>query len=617
MIGGYAGKLLRVDLSRNEMWDEELEEAELKKYLGGSGLAAKILFEETTPHTGPLTPENRLIFMTGPMTDTAVPTSSRYSVVALSPKTGIWGESNCSGFWGPELKEAGYDGIIFQGKAPSPVYIWIDKGTVEIRDASHLWGKDTFQTDEMIKSETHPQAHVACIGPAGERLVHIACIATGGKHTRVAGRTGMGAVMGSKNIKAIAVHGNGKVPVVDSRSLRDSVKEIMPEMKQRGQKMAANGTANSIPVYEQLGNLPIKNWRQGSWPEGAQKICGEQMTRTILTGSYRCKGCPVGCGREVKIGEGKFAGVEGAGPEYETLALLGSLCLIDDLEAVAKANELCNRYGIDTMSTGAAIAFAMEAYEKGLLTKEALDGVELEWGDADAMIAMVEKIAKREGFGEFLGMGVREAAEKLGPRAQEFALQVKGLEIPGHDPRAFHSVGVSYATSNRGGCHLAGETHWVEIGTVFPELGWDKPFDRFATEGKGEVVAKMQDLMSLYDALGVCKFSALFGMRPIHLLEWLNNITGWNFDLKELMKTAERSYNLRRLYNVRLGISRKDDTLPMRFLSQRRGEGGAAKALPHLGAMLSDYYEYRGWSDEGIPTPEKLAELGLSDFAVS
>jgi len=613
MLGGCMGRLLRFDLGRGEAWDEELEETVLKKYFGGSGLAAKILFEETTQDTDPLAAENRLIFMTGLMTGTAVPTSCRYSVVALSPKTGIFGESSSGGFWGPELKQAGYDGLIFQGKAPSPVYIWIDEGTLSIRDASHLWGKDTYQTDEIVRSETHARARVACIGPAGEKLVHVACIVNEGKHARVAGRVGMGAVMGSKNVKAIAVHGTKKVPVVDSRCLLDSVKRLIPEMKLKTQRMTNYGTAQCVISYEQMGNLPIKNRRQGSWPEGAQRVSGEHMAKTILTRNYRCKGCPIACGREVKIDKGKFCGVEGAGPEYQTIASFGSMCLIDDLEAIAKASELCNTYGIDTISTGAGIAFAMEAYEKGLLTKQALDGWELEWGNAKAMLALVEKIAKRGGFGEVLGKGVREAAEKLGPRAQEFAIQVKGLELPAHDPRAFHSCAVAYATGNRGGCHLQGATHWAEIGLAIPELGWEAPLERFATEGKGVMTAKMQNLMSLFDALGVCKFALLGGMRPLHLVDWLNNITGWNFDLEGFMKTGERLYNLKRLFNVRLGISRKDDTLPMRLLTHRLGEGGAEE-LPNLGAMLSDYYEYRGWSEEGIPTHERLSELGLTEF---
>lgn len=614
MLGGYRNRLLRFNLSRGKFSDEKFEENTLKDFIGGSGLATKILFEETSVINKPLAPANKLIFMTGPMTGTAVPTSSRYSVVSLSPKTGILGESNSSGYWGSELKKAGYDGIILEGKAPSPIYIWINNGKVSIVEANHIWGRDTLQTDEIIKSETSNKAIVACIGPSGEKMVGAACIVNDGINARVAGRTGMGAVMGSKNIKAIAVQGTQNINVASKTSLIRSVRDIIPLMKNKAKRMSDYGTAQGVINYERIGSLPIKNWLNGSWPEGAKRISGEYMAETILTGNYRCKGCPIGCGREVRIDTGRYAGVKGAGPEYETIAFFGSMCLVDDLEAISKANEMCNRYGLDTMSTGACVAFAMEAYEKGLLSKEDLDGIELEWGNADAMIALVDKIAKREGFGEILGSGVREAAKVLGPRAEEFAIHVKGLEISAHDPRAFHSAAVAYATGNRGGCHLQGGTHWAEASVAIPELGWDMPFNRFGTEGKGEMVAKMQDLMSLFDALGVCKFSLFGGIRPHHLNEWLNFITGWELNLQQFMKIGERLYNLKRIFNVRSGISRKDDTLPMRLLTHRRGEGGTINELPNLGTMLSDYYAYRGWSEDGIPSYEKLTDLALTDY---
>lgn len=614
MFWGNWGKVLRVNLAKRDIKVVEVEESALKEYIGGSGLAARFLFKETKSNTAPLAPKNPLIFMAGLMTGTAVPTSSRYSVVAISPKTGIYGESSSSGFWGPELKQAGYDGVVLEGKASSPVYLWIDNGKVEIRDARHIWGKDTFETDALIRAETDDRARVACIGPAGEKLIPTACILNEGVDARVAGRTGLGAVMGSKNLKAIAVHGTNKVPVRDATALLNSVREIIPIMQTKTKRMSDFGTAQGVIAYEAMGNLPIKNWRQGSWKEGAQRISGERMAQTILTGQYRCKGCPIGCGRVIKIDKGKYAGVEGAGPEYETIAFFGAMCLVDDLEAIAKANELCNRYGLDTMSTGAEIAFAMEAYEKGLLTKEDLGGVALDWGNAGAMVAMVEKIANREGFGEVLGRGVREAARMLGPMATEFAVHVKGLEPSAHDPRAFHSAAIGYATANRGACHLQGGSQWAENTVAIAELGWEAPYNRVATEGKGEMTAKMQNLMSLFDALGVCKFALFGSMRPHHLVEWLNDITDWNFSLEEFMKAGERLYNLKRLFNIRRGISRKDDVLPIRLLTQRRGEGGTPKELPNFGTMLADYYAYRGWNDEGMPTAPKIAELGLTEF---
>lgn len=614
MLGAKEKRILNVDLESLTFNTQQLENKLLKSYFGGSGLATRFLFEMTSSQTRPLSPENPLIFMTGLLTGTPVPASSRYSVVAISPKTGIFGESNSSGFWGPEVRQAGYDGIIIEGRATSPVYLWIDNGKLEIRDADHLWGKETFETDNLVRAETDDKAKVVCIGPAGEKLIPSAVILNDGINARVAGRTGMGAVMGSKLLKAIAVRGTDRITVHDQKTLRTSVKEMIPSIKSKAQRMGDFGTAQGVESYELIGNLPIKNWRKGSWKDGAHKISGEQLARTILSAKYHCKGCPIGCGRVIKINKGEYAGLEGAGPEYETIAFFGSMCLVDDLEAICKANELCNRYGIDTMSTGAAIAFAMEAYEKKLLTKEDLGGVALEWGNAKSMVEMVQKIANQQDFGKLLGRGVREAAEALGPQAQNFAIHVKGLEPSAHDPRCFHSAAIGYATGNRGACHLQGGTHWAEAGIAIPELGWQEPFNRFGTEGKGEMVTKMQNLMSLFDALGVCKFLLFGGVRPGDLVGWLNLVTGWAFGLDEFMKVGERIYNLKRLFNVRQGIGRKDDLLPMRFLTQRRGEGGAPMELPNFGAMLADYYAFRGWDEDGIPTKEKLTELELIKY---
>lgn len=338
------------------------------------------------------------------------------------------------------------------------------------------------------------------------------------------------------------------------------------------------------------------------------------MTRTILTGRYACLNCPVGCGRVVKVTHGPFAPVDGGGPEYETIAALGSNCLVDSLEAIAKANELCNRYGIDTMSTGAAIGFAMEAYEKGLINKKDTGGIELAWGDSKALIEMVKKIGEGEDIGALLGEGVRRAALEIGGNALEFAIHVKGLEPSYHDPRCFFSQAISYVTTNRGACHNGSMSHPCEMRVTQPDLGIDKPQDRHQVEGKAEFTIKLQNLMCMFDALVMCKFMHATGaitVRP--MIDFLNYVTGWDMDIEEFLKVGERAFNLQRLYNVRCGISRKDDFLPPRFLTLKRNRD----KLPPLGQLLSDYYECRGWSEEGIPTPEKLSELGLSDFAVS
>jgi len=600
MVHGYHSKILRVNLTTGEIRDEPLSEAWARLYLGGSGLAARYLYDETDASTDPLGPDNLLCFMVGPFTGTPVPATNRFAVAARSPLTGIWGEADSGGRWAGALKRSGYDGILITGRAESPVYLWIEDGRAELRDASHLWGLDTYELDLG--------AEMVCIGPAGERGVRFAAVMTGRQDGRAAGRTGLGAVMGSKNLKAIACRGRQRPPLADHDALVRSVRAIIPTIRKGTANMHKYGTANGLLSFERMGDMPIHNWRMGKWTEGAERISGQHMAETILTDTYACGGCPIGCGRVVEITSGPYAGVKGAGPEYETCASMGAMCLIDDIEAVAKLNELCNRYGMDTISTGSVIAFAMEAKERGLL-KEGPD-----WGDAQGAIALVERIARQEDdLARLLGQGVRAAAAELGGQAQEFAMHVKGLEMPMHDPRAFYSLAPAYATSNRGACHLQALSHIFARSVTMPEIGVHEVLDRYAVEGKGELVAKAQDLMCLFDSLAQCKFVMFGGVKLSHMTEWLRAITGWDVTNEEMLTIGERIYNLKRMYNVRLGVSRKDDTLPPRVLVHRFQEGGAAGRLPHLGRMLADYYEARGWTMEGIPTPEKLRELGLSE----
>ncbi|MCW4020139.1 MAG: aldehyde ferredoxin oxidoreductase family protein [Candidatus Bathyarchaeota archaeon] len=615
MFGGYIGKILRVNLSNGRISEEVVKESVLRKYVGGSGLAAKILFDETSRETDPLSPENVLIFMTGPATGTQVPLSGRYQVVSKSPLTGIFGESDSGGTWGPELKKAGFDGIVIVGRASKPAYLWVCDGEAELKDAEHLWGVDTYDLDGVVKKETDEKSVVASIGPAGEKLVRIASVMNDGKYGRTAGRCGLGAVMGSKRLKAVSVRGTGTVEAVHSEKLSASVKGVASSIVENAKSQHDYGTSGSMTGMEYIGDLPVKNWLKGSWQVGAEKLSGQTMAKTILTGRYYCSGCVIGCGREVKFESEKYGKVDGAGPEYETLGMLGANCLVDDLEAVAKANELCNRYGVDTISAGAVIAFAMECYEKGLVTKEDTEGIALKWGDADAMIEMVEKIGKREGLGWLLGEGVKIASEKIGGLSTEYAVHTKGLEIPAHDPRAYYSQGLAYATSNRGACHLQSLSHIFERSVTIPDLGYPEVQDRFEVEGKGELVAKTQDLMCMFDSMKVCKFILFGGIKPPQLVEWLNWVTGWNMTLEEFMRTGERIFNLKRLYNVREGVSRKDDVLPPRILTHKRGEGGSAESLPPLGEHLAQFYEYRGWDETGIPTQKKLAELSLEKEA--
>lgn len=614
MLGGYTGKVLRIDLTEEVFTVQTFSEETLRKYIGGSGLGAKILFEETSEKTDPLGPENLLIFMTGPLVGTQAPNFGRYEVVTKSPLTGAYGEGNSGGSWGTKLKHSGYDGIIVKGKAKKPVYVHINNGEVEIKDASHIWGRDTYETDSILKGELGNRITTCSIGPAGENLVRIASIMNDGKEGRAIGRCGVGAVMGSKNLKAIAVQGSIRPHISEEEKFKESVKYWAPQIKKNTEGFLGKyGTACGMSTVEAVGDLPIKNWSEGSFP-AHENISGQAISASILVKQYHCAQCAIGCGRSVKVSEGPYAGVDGGGPEYETLGMFGANCMVDNLEAIAKANEICNRYGLDTISTGSCVAFAMEAYERGLITKEQAGGLEIKWGDPDVLVNMVEKIGKRQDIGYILGEGTRIASRMIGGTAPEFAVHVRGLEFPAHDPRAANSSGLQYAVSPRGACHLSSFTHDFEFGATFVEMGITGPIDRFAVKGKAEFVSRFQDLNAMFDSLTGCKF-VIYGLCEESIktiISWLNMVTGWDVTQEEFFETGARIMNLKRMYNVMCGQSRKDDILPPRALSHKRGSGGAAENLPHLGEMLSEYYEIRGWDEFGIPKEETLRKLGLA-----
>ncbi|MBM4305797.1 MAG: aldehyde ferredoxin oxidoreductase family protein [Deltaproteobacteria bacterium] len=611
-LKGYTGKIINVDLTRSTVKTEPIREDWLEPFIGGSGLGAKYLYEMTDEKTNPLGPENPLIFMAGPFTGTPVPLSGRHAVVSRSPLTNIFGESDVGGTWGAQLKKAGFDGIIVTGKSEKPVYLWINEEKVEIRDASHLWGKDTYEIDPILLKETHEKAAVSAIGQAGENQVLIAAIMTDGKEGRAAGRCGLGAVMGSKKLKALVAYGTKKVVTSSPEEVVNLPKEYSAMIVKNAENFRKYGTAGSLSVFESMGTLPIQNWKFiGRWEESAEKINGFTLSETLLTGRYFCDACILGCGRKVKVEQGPYAGVDGAGPEYETLALLGSNCLIDDLEALCYANELCNRFGLDTISTGGVIGFGMEAYEKGLIDQEDTGGIELRWGSSQALIEMIKMIAHQKGFGEVLGKGVKRASEIIGKNSVEFAMHTKGLEFPAHDPRGYNAGATGFATSSRGACHLSGLSHTFERVLKSPEMGIPEPIDRFEIKGKGILTAKSQNLMGMMDSLKLCKFILFGGITVTHIAKWYQLVTGREMSIDDFAKTGERIFNLKRLYNVRLGISRKDDTLPFRSLTFKRIGKGITPSLPSLGHTLGEYYEYRGWSEDGIPTPEKLKELGL------
>ena len=610
-----AGKFLRVNLTSSQWQEQKIADETVRDYLLGSGLAAKLYYDEMEAPVPPLDPDNPLYVFNGLLTGTFSPTGCRSTWCGRSPLTGIWNEANMGGHWGAELRFSGYDGLVFTGRAEKPVYLWIDglAGKVEIRSAEHLWGKGHFETVERLRAETDPKAQVASIGPAGENGVRFAGVASGVRgHERLAGRGGMGCLMGSKNLKAIAVRGREKPQYHDPQAFREFVRAANADIKAGTISMNQFGTSGGMVGAEQYGNLAFSNWRLGNW-EGAERISGQRIHDTIWVKHTFCFSCPIGCGKVVDIKDGPYAGVHSHSPEYETLAGLGANLLNDDLDSIAKMNEMCNAYSLDTISTSGVIAFAMEAYEKGLLTPAQTDGLDLTWGNAEAIIALIEKIAHREGIGDLLADGVRAAAEKLGQGAEAFAVHVKGMELPYHDPRAFVSMAVNYATAARGACHLEGLSYWNGWGLIFPDVGPSEIVDRFASSAEQVKMAyDYQTYLSIYNPLGLCKFIAKASVGPGMLADLLNHALGWNWTAQDLMRMGDKLFQLKRLINLRLGVTVADDTLPQRFLTEPRPTGSAAGVLPDLDAMLPIYYDLRGWTGDGVPTEERLASLGLA-----
>jgi len=606
---GYMGKILRVNLTKGEITEQPLDMSIAKDYIGGAGYAARLLFEEVPASADPLGPENKLIFMTGPLTGTAFPTTARYEVVAKSPLTGIYGEASSSGFWGATFKRTGYDGIIFEGESPKPVYLSVTNDKAELKDASHLWGQDATEVQLSVKEELRDKrANVACIGPAGEKQVLLACVMN--DEGRAAGRCGLGAVMGSKNLKAVAVSGNKRVEVADRNLFQQTVKDVTAAVHASPLIGALSkwGTASSMDTGWLSGDVPVQNWRKGLWKEGCINLGGKKMADTILQPHEACWSCPIRCARWIKIESGPYA-MEGPGPEYETLGTFGTMLLNDNLEAVCWANDLCNRYGIDTISTGATIAWAMEAYEKGVITKQDTGGIELTWGNVDAILEMTKLIGEKKGIGELLGQGTKRASAKLGKGSEAYGVHVKGLEAPMHDPRGFFSMAVNYATSPRGACHLHGMPYVYELGLTAPEAGIPYRQTRFDRDGKGLATKASQDLFALYDSLVVCNFVGL-GLSPFHMSAILGIVAGMPISSQEVLKAGERIVNLQRLYNLACGVTAADDKLPPRLL-EPTDEGGHAGKVPDVAHQLAEYYQVRGWDAQGVPTPEKLAALGL------
>ncbi|MEM3519313.1 MAG: aldehyde ferredoxin oxidoreductase family protein [Candidatus Hadarchaeales archaeon] len=609
---GYFGKILEVDLSRMKIVEKELEKDIERMFIGGAGLAAKFIFDRCDPPPNPLSPYNLLVCSVGPFQGTGfpVPGSGRWNISARSPLTGVWGESCAGGYWGTEFKMTGHDAVLITGRAQSPVYLYIHEMGAEIKSASHLWGKTTYEAEEEIKEELgDKKVRVASIGPAGKNLVRFACVVADLGHG-VAGRCGMGAVMGSKNLKAIAVRGEKKVEVAEPEKLELLCRDLWREIPKHTRELSMHGTASYLPVGMELGDVPVKNWREGEWWEGVKKISPPVFTEKILVSGMACTSCPVGCHRYVRVKTEEFE-FEGAGPEYECLAMIGPNLLIDDLEKIAYANHLMNQLGMDVISLGGVVAFAMECYERGLITKRETGGLEIKWGDGDALLSLIRLIAERRGIGNLLADGVRTAAQRIGKGSEDFACHVKGLEIPAHDPRRPSWVeAINYATGNRGGCHERGDTLGADLRILKPEVGLSEPPKPFTAEGKARYAIGYQNHCCLYDSLVQCKFMGCEAFGITQQLELLNAITGWGMNIEEFWRAGERIFTIQRLFNIRCGVRRRDDVLPKRMLEPTTS-GPQQGKVPEMEAMLRDYYEMREWDEEGRPKIQKLRELGL------
>jgi aldehyde:ferredoxin oxidoreductase len=605
---GYAGRLLTVDLANGLVGSLEVPEAAQRSLIGGSGLGAWLFLHRSRPDVEPLSPENALWILNGPLAGTGFPGSSRFTVCARSPLTGLWGESAVGGNFGPVLRQAGWDGIELAGAAPAPGILVIDGERAELRDGSAFWGRDVYQCTQALKEELGAGFRIICIGPAGENRVRFASIANDGAH--FAGRTGLGAVMGAKRLKAVAVRGSRRVPLADPAGFARARQAVLASCRESMvvRSMHELGTAGGLDLGLMSGDVPIRNWGSGNDREYAAALGGPALTEQYLVRTDTCLHCPVGCKRVAAVRDGPFAMEESPGPEFETLAAFGPLLENRDLAAVVKANELCNRLGLDTISAGATIAFAMECREHGLLE------LDLAWGDMKGVLELLPKIAFRAGLGDLLAEGTVRAAARLGGKAPEWAIAVKGLELPMHDPRAYHGMGLAYVYSSRGGCHNQHSAYPVEQGMVsWPELGLRDDWQGQSSEGKAAMVAACEDYGLLMNCLCQCHF-VNFATRPADLLAALNSVTGLGLSLEQLLACGERVWHLKRgLINL-MGARDGDDRLPARLL-QPLGEGGAAGSAPDLDLMKREYRGLRGLGEDGVAGEETLRRLGLGELA--
>ncbi|NLJ77741.1 MAG: aldehyde ferredoxin oxidoreductase family protein [Tissierellia bacterium] len=591
---------------------EELDQETLRKFVGGSALGAKILYDEVPAGADPLGPDNKLIYTVGPITGTNAPCASRLNITTKSPLTGAIGNSLSGGHFPVEMKKTGYDAIVIEGKADEPVYVLIKEDKVDIRNAKKYWGLNTQDTQNYIKEDLNDLSlRISCIGPAGENISLMACIMN---EARAAGRKGVGAVMGSKNLKAIVVRGDKEVPVVDPDRFQAAIREVLKNLKESDlvyPVFTHTGTVLAVDGTSALGVMPVNNFRDTGVVDYSKTLGTKAYAQYDQT-KNPCYRCPMSCTQVRMARGGRYAGISTEGPEFETIYSMGSVLGVDDPELVIAADRLCDELGIDTMSSGVAIAMAMELYEEGILTET--DGLELSFGNGDIVLPLLKMMAYREGFAEIFADGTRRAAERLGEKAKYYAMEVKGLELPAYDVRGLKAHGLNYATSFTGADHNRGYAFQEVFGIPVPHA-----VERLDIKGKGELTKFNQDFAGLYDILTMCEFPVQTALPHVAQkigAELLSASTGLEFTEEDAWQLGERLNNICRMFNIREGFSRKDDTLPRRLMEEPIKEGlsqGERISQEDLDYMLDEYYKARGWDEEGIPTPEKLRELGIED----
>ena len=624
MNNGYSGQILRVNLSTNTCTPEAIDPDTARKFIGGAGYGAHLLFTELRPGIDPLGPENKIIFATSPLTENIVPGGGSV-MICFKSLAGTWGESRCGGDFGPDLRRAGFDILVIEGKSKTPVYLEVCDGKAVLKDASELVGKDVYEKTNLIEAAMPgdmKKKSVMCIGQAGENLVSFASVMY---RDRAAGRNGGGAVMGSKNILAVAVSGFNRVKHADSKAFMGAVKEALKTIKNHEicDGLHEFGTVGDMPANDEDGDWPSKNWHSNSWGHGAE-LFDHFQEKNLIRPKQCYTGCPIGCGRVCEVKDGPSKTPEHEGGEYETISSFTSFMLNKDMDTAVHCGYLCNKWGLDTISTGAMISFAMECYEKGILSESDADGIDLTWGNSAALPVLIKKMAFRQGIGDLLAEGIQKAAQKLGNSAQECAVHVKGLEGPAHDPRSGKTLGIAYGTASRGMCHIhslegmAYDRGKMDWGMQAHGVRDPNQIDRWDEKGKGRDCALLQRGLILPDILCTCKFMSYAGLTPEHWARMISATTGWNMDAGELVKTGERVLNLQRLFNMREGLRRKDDLLPKRLLAVP--EFGAYKdnsscVIKNYNLLLDEYYQACGWDIEtGIPSREKLEELGLEGY---